>query len=415
MRRFGLVVVASLVPAMGLVGCGAADADWRGTVRDSAGVSIVSNAGGGVWGPGEAWTVEEDLRIGTAEGEAMYQFGQIVGIDVDDEGRIYVMDQQAHEVRVFNADGTFSHAMGKPGSGPGELSQAAGPVFVGPDGVVAVPDIMQQRITLYSATGEPESTVPLPMTDGIPGRWMKAGNHDMIQQSMIMAMPGQMDVEPKSLILRRDARGVIKDTLLAMPAGQTMDFSGGQPRIRLFSPEPIWAMADDGRLIHGNNAEYRLRVTGPDGSLERIIEMVADPRPVTSGDQEDFRRLMRQAWERAGVPPQNMDMLAQSITFADHYPAYITVFGGPYGTIWVQDVQTPETVKAGGGEFDVQDLGGPNWDVFDSDGRLLGVVRTPPRFSPLLFHGDLIYGVVRDDLDVQYATRMRVVGLQMER
>jgi hypothetical protein len=409
MRRVLTGGLTALVPVLVLAGCGAADTGWQGTVRDSAGVSIVSNTGGAIWAPGEEWTVEEALRIGMADGEAAYQFGEIVGIDVDADGRIYVLDQQAHEVRVFFADGRFSHAMGKAGSGPGELGQAAGPVFVGPDGVVAVPDIMQQRITLYGVDGQPEGSIPLPMTDGIPARWMKADNHDLVQQSMIMAMPGQMDVEPRSLILRRDPRGAIKDTLLIMPAGETMDFSGGQPRIRMFSPEPIWAIGQDDRLIHGNNAEYRFRVSTADGSLIQIVEKSTVRRPVTSGDQAEFRRIMRQMWERAGVPPQSMDMLAQSISFADFYPAYTTVFGGPHGTIWVQSVQTPETVMEAGGTFDIQDIGGPSWDIFGADGRLLGVLQTPARFNPLLFHDDQIYGVIRDDMDVQYVTRLQLV------
>lgn len=404
MRQFVFGPLAVLVTVAALAGCGSADAGWQGTVRDSAGVSIVSNTGGAVWAPGEEWTLEEELRIGTAEGEAAYQFGEIVGIDVDGDGRIYVMDQQAQEVRVFDADGSFSHAMGRPGAGPGELSQAAGPVFVGPDGVVAVPDIMLQRISLYTPTGEPEGSVPLPMTEGIPSRWLKAANEDIVQQAMIMAMPGQADVEPRNLILRRDPRGALKDTLLVMPAGQTMDFSGDQPRFRLFSAEPVWAIDQEDRLIHGSNAEYRFRIVNRDGTLERIVEKDAPRRPLTSRDEEEFRRVIRQAWERAGMPPQAMEMMSQSLSFADYYPAYAIVNGGPDGTIWVQAVQTPEAAMELGGTFNIQDIGAPTWDVFDGDGRLLGVVRTPPRFSPLLFKGDHIYGVLRDDMDVQYVS-----------
>ncbi len=49
------------------------------------------------------------------------------------------------------------------------------------------------------------------------------------------------------------------------------------------------------------------------------------------------------------------------------------------------------------------------WDVFDRAGRYLGVVNMPPRFQPRLFHEDEIYGVWRDDIDVQYVVRRHVI------
>jgi hypothetical protein len=56
-----------------------------------------------------------------------------------------------------------------------------------------------------------------------------------------------------------------------------------------------------------------------------------------------------------------------------------------------------------------QDIGSRDWDLFDPDGRYLGVVTMPPRFARRLILGDTIYSVWRDDLDVQYVTRLRIV------
>jgi hypothetical protein len=47
--------------------------------------------------------------------------------------------------------------------------------------------------------------------------------------------------------------------------------------------------------------------------------------------------------------------------------------------------------------------------VFDGDGKYLGVVTMPLRFQPRILLGDKIYGVWRDDLDVQYVMRLRIV------
>lgn len=410
MKRTGrtIVLMTALAPIW-LTGCGERDAgEWEGVVRDSAGVEIVENTGHGVWNGTDAWTVEPDLVIGTAEGEAEYQFGSIVGVDVGADGRIYVIDQQASEVRVFDPEGRFIARMGRAGSGPGELSQAAGPVFVGVGDTIAVADVMNQRISWYDDQGTPLGSHPLPMTEGIPTRWMKTADGYVIQQAMIMAFPGQAAVEPKNLLLRRHVSGALADTLLEMPAGRTMDFGGGEPTITLFESEPMWTTDPLGRLVYGNNSEYRLQVQDAAGALERVVSRPGPRQPLTESDQVEFRRAVEEAWGRAGMPPEARQMMASALRFARYYPAYANLLGGPEGTIWVQSVQTPETVKEQGVTFDIQDIGGPAWDVFDADGRFLGVVDMPVRFTPFLFHGDDVYGMQRDDLDVQYVARLNL-------
>jgi hypothetical protein len=99
--------------------------------------------------------------------------------------------------------------------------------------------------------------------------------------------------------------------------------------------------------------------------------------------------------------------------FADYFPAFNIIVGsGPNGTIWVQHIQPLSELSEGAlaaitgrGGF-----GGPDWDVFDAQGRFLGVVTMPRDFTPKLFRGDKIYGVWRDELDVQYVLRLRIVG-----
>jgi hypothetical protein len=56
------------------------------------------------------------------------------------------------------------------------------------------------------------------------------------------------------------------------------------------------------------------------------------------------------------------------------------------------------------------DLGSRAWDVFDADGRYLGVVDMPLRFQPVRFLGNAIYGIQRDELDVQYVVKFQVVS-----
>jgi hypothetical protein len=87
------------------------------------------------------------------------------------------------------------------------------------------------------------------------------------------------------------------------------------------------------------------------------------------------------------------------------------VRAGPNGTLWVQRIRTASDVAAAGGEFQAQDLGAAIWDLFDEEGQSMGPIRLPDRFQPMLIRGHFVYGVERDDFDVQYVVRLRVEGL----
>ncbi len=405
-------LILSALAATALAACGGAprSAEWAGTVRDSAGITIVENPAVGMWRPGEAWTVVEELRIGVAEGDPEYQFGNITGIDADSDGRIYVLDQQAQEVRIFDAQGTLLRTMGRGGSGPGELSPGAGPLFVVRGDTVLVPDVMLQRVNRFLAGGEEAGSFPLPMAEGIPVAWAMTPDGRVAHQLMRFPFPGQPQTEAstETPIVARGTDGS-SDTLAVIPAGETFRMQGGAMQIRMFEPEPVWDIAADGSILPAVNTDYSIEVRGPDGTPTLVIRKPFERAPVTATDREAFMELFHDAWRRAGVPPAAVQQLEQSISFAEHYPALARVKAGPGNTIWVQQVKTAAMAKESGAGFNLQDSGSPRWDVFDAEGRYLGVVEFPASFALMGFDGDVTYGVLRDEFDVQYAARLRVL------
>jgi sugar lactone lactonase YvrE len=70
-----------------------------------SGTVVVTNPTQGVWDSASNWRVSEDLRIGTLEGTGPDLFGQIDALEVDRDGRIWVLEVQAQELRVFGRDG----------------------------------------------------------------------------------------------------------------------------------------------------------------------------------------------------------------------------------------------------------------------------------------------------------------------
>ena len=122
-----------------------------GSGSDATG-EIVRNTDDPLWTPEEAWQVVEDLRIGSAMSVGPDLFGAILSFDVDAWGRIFVLDDQAQEVRIFDSAGTFVRTVGTKGEGPGEFMQA-GSVDLSRNGEIWVMGMGVGRVSIFDTTG----------------------------------------------------------------------------------------------------------------------------------------------------------------------------------------------------------------------------------------------------------------------
>jgi len=386
--------------------------EWSGSVVDSAGVQLVRNSLQPVWGEGEAWGFEEVLSIGEAAGDPDYQFGQIAGLDATSDGRILVLDNQAQHIKVFSADGVFERTVGQAGSGPGEFGPGAAVLMVGAADTVIVPDAGNQRVNVI-LLGEGESTsFPLSFEEGIPMRWQISNSGVLAVQRRALNLPNQ-DVVDVDLIARQAYDGTIVDTLLTPPRGETFSFGGGLPEFHFFAPEPMWTLLNDGTFVHAVNDDYRINVAGPDASLTRVITMPSEPIPVSEQDKEIITGMIMGLMEEQGVPPQALDGIKQGISYEDVFPAFTQMRNGPEQSLWVQRISVPSDMTADEQENwnPLLDQGSDEWDVFDAEGRFMGFVTMPERFTPFSLRGDLFYGVWRDEFEVQYVKVLRITGL----
>ena len=85
----------------------------------------------------ETWHVVEELRIGSVNGAGAATFGRIAALEVSSDGRIFVLEDQANELRIFDADGNHLQTVGGRGSGPGEFASPVGMTWA-PDGTIWV-------------------------------------------------------------------------------------------------------------------------------------------------------------------------------------------------------------------------------------------------------------------------------------
>jgi hypothetical protein len=188
--------------------------------------------------------------------------------------------------------------------------------------------------------------------------------------------------------------------------------SGGHDmRAQIFAEEPLWTVADDGRVFYGINSEYNIKVYDADGRLTSMIRREVARIPVTAEHKASILKAMRERMASMGMPAEMTGGLEEMFEFAEFFPAIAGLVAGPEGTLWVQRVRLEadmNLVSPLSGGF--ASYGADIWDVYDREGNFLGPLTLPARFSPLRWHGEKLLGTQPDSADAP-----NVVVLRMSR
>ncbi|UCD25406.1 MAG: 6-bladed beta-propeller, partial [Gemmatimonadota bacterium] len=335
-------------------GCGPADSSaatlWRGTMDTLAsGTVVVSNPAAGVWRDETAWRVVEEIRIGTLDGGGPDMFGNVGCIEVDSDGRIYVFDSQANELRVFGPSGEHVRTIGRQGGGPGEFESVIGMAW-GPEGRLWVVDPGNARISLFDTAGTyltSHRTIGNYIINPWPGGFDNAGNF------YNYGVDTEAEPEDRLVMVRYDAAMEPADTI-RMPRMQgegefftlrsensimrsTVPYTGGF-RNRLV-PQPQFWFADLG--------EYRIYHRTLEGDTVRVVSREYSHLTVTEADIDAAIENLDWFTRQGGKIDRSR--------FPSTKPALNTFYADDKGYMWVSPVTDEEDT-------------GRIWDVFDPDG-----------------------------------------------
>jgi len=435
-RRFinlptlALPIACGLTCALTVFGCGGETGSatvWDGTVRDSAGIEIVENYGTPLWRDGAGWTFTEVLRIGVVDGTPEYEFGQITGIAVLSDRRIVVGDAMAHQLRFFSADGVHELTVGRQGQGPGEFGSGFLQPYVGPGDTLIVRDRGNQQMHVIAPDGtwlESYSTLPhdghqLGITTDEPALGRFATLEVPLWQSGTLT-------DTLDILVERDIHGAVLDTLARMPSFQLTYVPGIRAPYYI---EMVDICLCNGATVVGHNYTHRSVWYGPGEKTNRIVSLPPSPLPLTEADRSVMLGRYDQQFARNNVPAARAAQVRSNIQFTDNYPAYTQFQCGPAGTFLVQRVrpltQLNEEERSRIRPRLGRPPGGLQWDVFDSDGRYLGMQEIPgtrwvasvvnPRFVRDPGTGEwYMYSVWSDEQDVQYVVGWRVEGTLLD-
>lgn len=395
---------------------------WPGARYDSAGITVVANHRSGAWATSSSdpWAVEQELILGVREGTPPLEFGRIVDADSGPDGRIYILDQQAGQIRVFDGDGNHLLSFGQPGEGPGQLSThkplGAFAVDVSASGEVFVPDRINDRLNRFDQEGEFLGSVPLGADEHEPiaTDLLSGGDYAVHWVSRDSSWNGVVRIDPRS--------GQVLDTILTFrfrPSPWGVVQRDPQGRTKALMHSPLWSALPDGRFVSSISKQSRFYVWTRDGRLSTIVDLPEDNEPLDADEQEEFIDRMKAIWAKMfraegqteGYIDAQMRRVEEVYIPPTRLPSMTALESGPEQTVWIRTSLPIESMTSHilYPRPPLREFWSPIWQVFGADGTFLGEVGLPEDVIVLGIEDEHIHGVQVDELDVQRFVRLRIV------
>ena len=365
------------------------------TERDSAGVRIVDNSDRPIESlPAFRLTAEPTLSIGTMAGDPDLQFFQVAGGLRLPDGRIAIANGGSSEVRIYAADGSFSHAIGKEGGGPGEFGRPRILGRLGTDSLV-VHDATHRRVSVLHVDEGFIRSFSIPTeAGGYPmGRGMFADGTQMYGGGLFFSSDtgfpdGVFQNESPYVSVDVDGGGIVDFGAWPAPEmyGIVSEDAFGA-RSLPFGKGTSMAVGAD-RIWIGTSDRYEIHALDRNGTLTHILRLDRTARTVTPADVEQFKQ---DEIEDADSPDERrrFEAMMLEMPIPETMPAFGSMMVDALGNLWVQQYAGPRDRD-------------PMWTVFDAEGRLVGAAQTPDRTQILEIGPDYILGRLSDELDVEY-------------
>ncbi len=377
---------ASLLATLLLSACGDGDsrsgiyAPWESERIEIGDTVLVRTIAGSVWG--DTMVLAPIVAIGEFEGADPYLLGLPAAVDLDDEGRIYVADSQASEVRVFDASGQHLLNIGRRGEGPGEFT-TPDDLRITSTGEVVVRDQEGARFSVFAPDGTFLRSWPL-----ISGFRTSSGFHlsrdDRVHNPTLRNQGAAIGEWRRGLVRYSSATGEVLDTIDTPTTGYEeplLEASNENSINRSpvpFTPREFWSLTPDGDPLFGLSDRLRWERWEPDGRVfaaERLDTQAAVVPGEAAANRDRVTRNLRNIdpswrWQGTEIPASK--------------PFFQEILSGRDGSVWLRrhlpavEVEnldwTPESP-----EGTPRTLWREGWvyDVFDADGRYMGPVRFP--------------------------------------
>lgn len=348
--------------------------DWKGTIEEEDGVTVVSNPNEPMYRE-DVYAIEEDLTFGGEGGDENYIFSFIYYLAVDNEKNIYVADTKEKHVKVFDSNGGFLRTIGRAGQGPDDIGGITGIRINSHDELVLI-DRRLRKMHYFS----------------LEGTFLRSRNLAVILAKIPRMFPGQswhfyFDSKDNGYI-----RAAILDSQKVHY--EILKFDNEMNRLTKIAKTPEWnpfeglnpdrpaelycrVMKDD-RFLYGYPGSYELKIFDPEGKIIKKITREYEHVPFSAEEKQEMKKAYG---EDTDIPL--------------YHPAFSYLRTDDEGRIFVRTWDKP---TSGEGFF---------YDVFDGEGKY--IVRMPLNFTPHVIKNGEIYTIEEDKEGYQLVKRYNIV------
>jgi len=373
-----------------LAACSTPDDRVRSSVRDSAGVEIITTAGAL---PSWELSGEPVLELGSIDDPGPTQFFRVRDVELLDDGGLVVANQGSEELRIFGPDGAHRATVGRKGHGPAEFDGLS-MVESFADSLL-VYDSGNQRLSVRRLDGSLARTFQLFWYDGIlfpvdlHGAVGFTGARGILAVTAryMSQLKGTGLVVDTALVSLYDMDGALIDSLIRLPHNERVVQRAGDFQTTLGYPYSAGAsLVGDARgfcSTFGTTPEIECR--DRDGVWRRI-RIVLPARDVTEAHVERF---WNEAFDTENVRQRSaLRRMRDAMVFPEHFPAFAQLARDDRGRIWARRYATPDDEAE-------------EWIVIE-DGRWTGRIASPIGFQVMDVRGDRLAGVWQDSLGIEF-------------
>jgi len=357
-------IVLFLSVLMMLVSCQKQKAQWKGTIEEVDGVTVVKNPKKPIYSK-DVLSLEEELSIGEVEGREEYMFSGIRSIAVDDRERIYILDYKEAHIKVYDEKGMYIRTIGRKGQGPGEFGLPRN-LIITKKNEIMVEDTGNRALIFFTLDGEFIKSLSTAKTVMFSRATIDSHNN-------ILGMTTRADPEnPKFELVKFDSKLNIIGTIDSCPLLKP-------PMINPFMPVFYWRIDENDNIIYGYPEKYEFKIFNPEGKVVRKILKEFDPVVITEEEKEQRKKI---------YPP------AVKLIFSRYYPAYRIFTIDDQGRIFVQ---TYEKVQSGEEYY---------YDIFDNEGRYISKIAL--WMEPRIWNKNKLYTIEENESGIQIVKRYKV-------
>ena len=349
----------------------------------ASGEIVIQNTGAPLWGSDEGWEIVEEMRYGSGIAQDTVLFGQIISLDIDGQGRLYVLDSYAQQVHIFDSSGAFVRTVGSKGSGPGEFENASA-VDVSETGEIWVMEMRKGQLTILDADGNYLRTERV-NTTGWDYRPYPGGFDEVGRYNAMSLYFDDEDEYHRTELARFDQSFTPIDTI-AIPESPVEieeflhnDSEGGSFGMDVpFQGSFEWVFSVNGNLWTLYTGTYELVEITAGGTPLRRVTKEFEPLPVTRADREAVQR--RFDWFRGQGGTIDETRIPRNKPVVENF------FSDDEGNLWVMHSEPGDS--------------GSLMDIFNAEGQFLGEISLSFHLevhSGVIVKDGLLFGVAEDE------------------